>query len=115
MSKQRMPAGTVEAVHKRSQKRCERCGTDQALRYSLHHRKPRGMGGSKDPAINSPANILLLCGSGTEGCHGWVESNRMEAYADGLLVYRIDDPAETPVTLRYGTVYLDDVGGLQQC
>ena len=110
-----MPAATVSAVHTRSQKRCERCGTDDSLRFSLHHRKPRGMGGSRDPEINSPANIVLLCGSGTEGCHGWVESHRAEAYEDGLLVYRIDDPSEIPVTLRYGTVYLDAEGGVQRC
>lgn len=115
MSRPRMPAATVEAVHARSQKRCERCGTHSAYRWSLHHRKPRGMGGSRDPMINSPANILFLCGSGTEGCHGWVESNRSEAFTDGLLVYRIDDPSEIPVRLRYGTVFLDDEGGAQTC
>jgi hypothetical protein len=115
MAKQRMPQSTVTAVHARSQGKCERCGTSDSLRWSLHHRKPRGMGGSRDPLINSPANILLLCGSGTEGCHGWVESNRNESYASGLLVHRNDDPAEFPVTLRYGEVYLDDVGGVQTC
>lgn len=73
------------------------------------------MGGSRDPLINSPANIVLLCGSGTEGCHGWVESNREDSYQSGLLIHREDDPSELPVTLRYGTVYLDDVGGLQTC
>ena len=115
MAKQRMPASTVNAVKARSQGRCERCGKSESLRWSLHHRKPRGMGGSRDPMINSPANVILLCGSGTEGCHGWVESNRQECYESGLLVHRNDDPSEIPVTLRYGDVYLDDVGGLQTC
>jgi hypothetical protein len=115
MGKQRMPQATVNAVKTRSQGRCERCGASESLRWSLHHRKPRGMGGSRDPLINSPANILLLCGSGTEGCHGWVESHREDSYESGLLVHRIDDPEETPVTLRYGTVYLDAVGGVQTC
>jgi hypothetical protein len=64
---------------------------------------------------NSPANILLLCGSGTEGCHGWVESNRADAYAQGLLLHQGDDPCEMPVTLRYGTVFIDDEGGVQSC
>lgn len=73
------------------------------------------MGGTKDPAINSPANLILLCGSGTEGCHGWVESNRAESYTLGLLVYRNDDPAEVQVELRYGDVFLDDEGGVQRC
>ena len=106
---------TVEKIHERSQRRCERCGTDSSLRYSLHHRKPRGMGGSKDPAINNPSNLIFLCGSGTEGCHGWVESNRSIAYTDGLLVHRVDDPAEIPVVLRYGEVFLDEEGGVQTC
>jgi len=73
------------------------------------------MGGSKDPRINSPANLLFLCGSGTEGCHGWVESNRDSAYADGLLLHYGDNPSEIPVKLRHGTVFIDDEGGVQPC
>ena len=115
MTKQKMPQTTVRDVHARAGGRCERCGTSDSYRWSLHHRKPRGMGGTKDPAINSPANILFLCGSGTEGCHGWVESNRQVAYEQGLLVHREDDPDEIPVELRYGTVWLDAVGGVQAC
>lgn len=115
MAKLRMPQETVRQVRGRAQGRCEVCGTSDALRWSFHHRIPRGMGGSRDPRLNLPSNIILLCGSGTEGCHGWVESNRTEAYTDGLLVYRIDDPAEVPVLLRYGLVLLDDVGGVQPC
>ena len=110
-----LPRRTVTVVHDRAQRRCERCGTADALRWSLHHRKPRGMGGSKDPMMSSPANILLLCGSGTEGCHGWVESHRTSAYDAGLLLHRNEDPTEFPVTLRYGTVFLDDEGGVYQC
>jgi hypothetical protein len=73
------------------------------------------MGGSKDPAIHSPANLIYLCGSGTEGCHGKVESNRAEALEFGLLIYRNDDPTLTPVSLWRGTVLLDDEGGWQTC
>ena len=115
MARHRMPQASVDLVHKRSRQRCERCGTANATRWSIHHRKPRGMGGTKDPAINSPANLLLLCGSGTEGCHGWVESNRAQAYETGLLVYRADDPVRVPVRLWRGTVLLDDGGGVQPC
>lgn len=73
------------------------------------------MGGSKDPASNLPANILLLCGSGTTGCHGWIESHRAEALDLGLLVYRSHDPVQIPVQLRYGTVLLRNDGGWQPC
>ena len=115
MGKQRMPQASVDLVHHRSRQRCERCGTASATRWSLHHRKPRGMGGTKDPMINSPANLLLLCGSGTEGCHGWVETHRAEAYDSGLLVHRGDDPASVPVKLMRGLVLLGDGGGVQPC
>ena len=115
MPKLKMPLETVRLVKARAQDRCERCGTSDTLRWSFHHRIPRGMGGSRDPRLNLPSNIILLCGSGTEGCHGWVESNRSEALVLGLLLYRNDDADECPVELRYGRVMLDDVGGVQPC
>lgn len=73
------------------------------------------MGGTKDPASNSPANILLLCGSGTTGCHGWVESHREEAYESGFLVRRGNDPGSLPVTTIHGHVLLGNDGGWQPC
>lgn len=66
--------------------------------YSLHHRRPRGMGGSKDPATNNAANLLLLSGSGTTGAHGWIESNRQAATDMGFLVPQWQDPELVPVT-----------------
>lgn len=110
-----MPQRTINLVKERASSRCERCGTGDSYRWSFHHRIPRGMGGSRDPRLNEPSNILLLCGSGTEGCHGWVESHRAESYDSGLLVRRHDDPSEIPVTLRYGEVFLNDEGGTQTC
>ncbi|MFJ5532450.1 HNH endonuclease [Streptomyces sp. NPDC093261] len=90
-----------ELVWQRAEGRCERCflpitGGD----HSIHHRRPRGMGGSSDPATNSPANLLLLCGSGVTGCHGWVETHRELAYQTGLLVHRWQDPRDVPLIGR---------------
>jgi len=99
------PSPTVKAlVIERSGGRCERCGRYLGgpalfVTYSLHHRLPRGMGGSSSLLINSPANIALLCGSGTSGCHGEVEAQRTKSYASGWLVRRGDDPAQTPILL----------------
>ena len=70
--------------------------------YSIHHRAARGMGGRRVEWINSPANLLLLCGSGTTGCHGHVEANRTEAYRNGWLVRASADPAAVPVLLEGG-------------
>lgn len=111
----RMPPSSVQAVKDRAGNACERCGTTRAARFSLHHRRPRGMGGSKRADVHSPANLLYLCGSGTEGCHGWVESNRQAAYDAGLLLWQQQVPTEVPVALRRGTVLLDDGGGWQRC
>lgn len=94
---------------------CEVCeGTLEGVHgHSLHHRRPRGMGGSKDPATHTAANFLAVCGSGTTGCHGWIEQHRALAYASGLLVRRGHDPAATPVVGYRGDsspVWLCDEG-----
>lgn len=49
---------------------------------------------------DSPENLLNLCGSGTQGCHGWIEGNRAEAGEQGWLVKRGIDPEEVPVAYR---------------
>lgn len=84
---------------------CERCGkrVDQS---SIHHRTPRGMGGTRKKEINEPQNLLLLCGSGTTGCHGWIESHREEGYETGFLVRRGYKPEETPITPLDGKTFI---------
>jgi hypothetical protein len=88
---------------------CEICGREVMLvggrvvrPYSIHHRRPRGMGGTSRPEINSPANLLLLCGDATTpgGCHTRVEANRSLAYENGWLVRASADPATVPVLLE---------------
>jgi hypothetical protein len=72
------------------------------------------MGGTSRPESNGPANLLLLCGSGTTGCHGRIESNRSEAYEKGWLVGQVNDPREVPVWISlFGStpVLFDDNGG----
>lgn len=72
-------------VWRRDGGRCVWCGTSVGL--SVHHRLPRGMGGTSRPHW-SPPRLVLLCGHGTAGDHGRVESDRAWAYAVGLLVPR---------------------------
>ena len=57
------------------------------------------MGGTDRPELNLPSNLLSLCGSGTTGCHGDIESNRTLAYEKGWIVKRDHDAAETPVEI----------------
>lgn len=80
--------------------------------YSIHHRRPRGMGGSKRPDTDRPQNLLVLCGSGVTGCHGWIESNRAWAVEHGLIVRQGDDPMVRAVADSAGEWWwLDALGG----
>ena len=67
-------------------------GQEVPVAANVHHRRPRGQGGSNDPA-----NLLHLCGSGTTGCHGYIESNRTVARANGWLLEFGQDPRIVPV------------------
>lgn len=101
-----MPSGpdksTVAAVLERAGYCCEACGKtvgdERGVDYSIHHRKARGMGGTRFGA-NLASNLLVLCGSGTTGCHGYVESHRSEAMACGWLVSRYQDPSAVPAQI----------------
>lgn len=107
----RLSAKLRAAVLDRDGHRCVRCGIalDQAWTYSIHHRTPRGMGGSK--RANTMPNLITLCGSGVTLCHGWIESHRDAARDLGYLVRRGHDPATTPVLIAgRGLVLLDDRG-----
>lgn len=59
--------------------------------FNRHHRKRRTQG-----AGNRLATLILCCGSGTEGCHGWVHAHPTASYARGWLVRGDQDPARVP-------------------
>jgi hypothetical protein len=96
------PSTTTRAdVWGRADGRCEVCAGPLAgvVGFSIHHRLPRRMGGSRRPELNSPANLVVVCGSGTTGCHGRIEANRERAYEDGLLLRADQAPTDVPVML----------------
>jgi hypothetical protein len=114
-----MPSGpdksTVEAVLTRAGHSCEACGASvgdrRGIDFSIHHRRPRGMGGTSWFGSNLTSNLMVLCGSGTTGCHGDVESHRIAAITRGFLVTGRNDPAEVPVTIRGQYMLLTNGGG----
>ena len=57
---------------------CVRCGARGSNRHEL---LPRSRGGPRDEW-----NTVVLCGSGTTGCHGWVTGHPDLAEAEGLYV-----------------------------
>lgn len=95
MTAKAIPAKMRSQVLERDDYACSRCRKMlQGSYYSLHHRLPRGRGGT-----HTVENLVTLCGSGTSpnGCHEHVESHRQQATADGWLVPSGMDPAKWPV------------------
>jgi 5-methylcytosine-specific restriction protein A len=94
---------TRKLIYERSQGLCESCARPGA---EIHHRRPRGMGGSQDPQTNTAANGVLLC----SGCHRWAESHRTKALMDGLLLRQGQNPGDIPVRYRGAWAYLTEDG-----
>lgn len=106
-----IPAKTRKALHERAQDCCERCGVHGA--NNAHHRRNQSQGGP-----DRLSNLLLLCGSGTTGCHGFVTTNPTMSILHGWTVPRGEDPAEY-LLLRFDLVAgkrvlvtLDDDGNI---
>ena len=94
-----------DLVISRADGTCERCGF-AAPAYQIHHRRPRGMGGSTGVGTNRASNALCVCVS----CHSAIEANRSDAFKHGWLVLQGQNPCEVRV-LRLNTwVLLDDFG-----
>lgn len=98
---------------------CARCGRhvvhlERGVAWSIHHRRPRGAGGTSLAWVNAAANLIVLCGSGTTGCHGWIESNREVAKEAGWLISQNGRLTAVEVPLPHvllGEVFLTDEGG----
>lgn len=98
-----------DVIRVRSGERCEMCGGPPG---SASHRRPASQRGTW-----SPSNLLVACGTGTTGCHGWLESHREAADAGGWQVMHPDEGTTSADYLvwlpRYGGwVALDDEGGV---
>lgn len=103
--------GARSLVRARDSHYCQMCGQSIVDRPSaLHHRVPKGMGGSAK--LERASNLVRLCGRGNaDGCHGKAHSNPQWARNHGWIVSRSFDPAEIPVDTIHGWVLLDDLGG----
>ena len=76
----------------------------------MHHRRPRGMGGTRRKDANSPAGILHIC----LPCHVAIESFRLVALDRGLLISQhSSEPASCVGVWRRGVwVLLTEAGGV---
>lgn len=115
------------AFLERERGRCFRCGRPlrfegRGWQWSAHHRIPRGSGGigakkgsPYELLISGITNCLILCGSGTTGCHGWVEKWRDIARDEGYLIPRLGierDPGGIRIKRKNGTWWLLTSSGL---
>lgn len=108
----------VDAILERAGHSCEACGSPigdrRGVDWSVQHRRPRAMGGTRWAGINLPSNLMILCGSATTpgSCHEFAETRRSAAVAAGWLVLSHEDPATVPVLItRNRWCYLGDDAG----
>ncbi|RKN55910.1 HNH endonuclease [Micromonospora costi] len=104
-------AATMQVVVGRDQGCCVRCGRyvlggERGRDWSVQHRRAR-QGRDARPDTNQSPNLILLCGSATTLCHGWVESYRTAARDGGWAIRQSENPALMPVDhYQYGRVWL---------
>lgn len=101
---------TCELVDLRDDYKCQRCGKDlRVVGGNRHHRKLRRH--CNDRERHSTANLILLCGTGTMGCHGWVHAHPAEAYEQGYLLKSWEAPQKKVMLTYTGEwVLLDYLG-----
>ena len=108
-------ADVRQTILARSEGYCEVMAAGCTLMATeIHHRRPRGMGGTKKPEANLASNGLAACRT----CHLRCEAMRNWARENGFVLWQSDNPAEVPVFWRCNwaggrkaLVLLDDVGG----
>lgn len=102
---------TLHMLACRSGHRCEWCGKfiGREEDADAHHRRPRGMGGTKRTDTHDLTNLVLT----HHPCHLYdIETNRDEAEARGFLVPQNIDPATVPIVLASGRRWRLDRSGL---
>lgn len=101
-----------EVVRERSGGLCELAipGICLGRAVNMHHRRKEGR-------VWAASNVLDACGSGTDGCHGYVEANPSWAREEGFWLFTGDgEPAEVSCHIRWSNQrswwLLDDDGML---
>jgi hypothetical protein len=100
----RIPTAVVNEVLERAQGHCEACSWPILGAYALHHRHPRGRGGSKLPWIDTAVNLMVLHGDFDNNCHNLtsysVHSRVTRSRRLGHIIPYGTDPATVPVTVE---------------
>lgn len=102
----KFPNDIKELVASRAGWACEICGKP-VINPQIHHRRPRGMGGTRRKDSASPANALFL----DMECHTWVEMNRYTSLTQGFLIRQNENPSGVKFRHHEGWKYITDDGG----
>ncbi|MER7361838.1 hypothetical protein [Nonomuraea wenchangensis] len=90
-------------ARRRDNDTCVVCGVYVGKGGNVHHRRNRGMGGSR--AANVISNLIVACGSPTDGCHGLLTAKPWELDAEWngwvLPTNGNQNPAEVPVLVAW--------------
>lgn len=98
---------TRRIVRERAAGKCELCGLPCPVGH-YHHRKPRGMGGTKRIEASGAANCLLVHPT----CHRDIEMARHRSLENGWLVRQSETPSQVRVKRFDGWTLLSDDGTL---
>jgi len=93
---------------------CGKCLRCLGEACDVHHRKPKGMGGTGDPDIAfGLANLISLC----RDCHADIHAHPQREYLSGYLLHSWDSPEKTPLLIKPGSVYmwLRPDGSFERC
>ena len=101
---------TKTQIRERSKGRCEICGFPISSGGQIHHRRPRGKGGTTSAETASAANGIRL----HPACHERIEMNRAWARERGYLVPFGTNPETVPVRLPGGWFLLGASGESSQ-
>lgn len=102
------PRPVIELVTARSQNYCECMSTGCTLiAEHIHHRRPKGLGGTRRPESQWASNALHVC----LRCHLKIHAMPTWSRTHGFLVRQSDEPATVPLYWRFSqTVLLTDTG-----
>ena len=106
MSGNSIPDWAREAVEVRDGGRCVMC---RAPGTNCHHRRSRSV---HDTHRHCPCVLVLMCGSGTTGCHGYTHARPLVSRGTGLIVSKfVALPGQVPFRSGLEWVFPDCRGG----
>ena len=96
-----MKSGLKQQIFDRDDWRCIRC---LGAANDVHHRKLKGIGGSK--LLDTPANLISVC----RYCHTWIHAHPSDAYNSGYMVHSWDNPETMFIVTKLGVLTLREDG-----